>query len=88
MSGSRAERIRKPAPRGSRAASGGEWAGRAAKRTDWAGRALERAAEDLREAGARSGGFEGLTEIVLEQAGRVSRLAEDIDRRKDDLDGG
>jgi hypothetical protein len=61
-----------------------EWIDRAAKRADWAGRALERAAEDLREAGARDGGFDGLTEMVLEQAGHVSRLAEDIESRRDD----
>jgi hypothetical protein len=60
--------------------------GRAAERANWAGRALEHAAEDLREAGAGNEGFDGLSEMVLDQAGRVSRLAKDIESRKDDLD--
>jgi hypothetical protein len=59
---------------------------RAAKRADWAGWALEHAADDLREAGGGEGGFDGLTEMVLDQAGRVSRLAQDIESRKDDLE--
>jgi hypothetical protein len=59
---------------------------RAAKRADWAGRALEHAAEDLREAGTGDGGFDGLSEMVLDQAGRVSRLAKDIESRKDDVE--
>ncbi len=57
---------------------------RAAKRADWAGRALKNAAEDLQDAGAWNAGLEGLTEMVFEQAGRVSRLAKDIESRKED----
>jgi hypothetical protein len=72
--------------RGNRMATDGAWIDRAAKRTDWAGRALEHAAEDLREAGAGDGGFDGLSEMVLEQAARVSRLAKDIESRKDDVE--
>ena len=62
----------------------GERVDRAAKRADWAGRALESAAEDLQEAGGPDGGFEGLTEMVLDQAARVSRLSQDIESRRDD----
>jgi hypothetical protein len=56
---------------------------RAAKRTDWAGTALENAAEDLHDA-SDIGAFEGLSEMVEEEADVVSRLAETIESRKDD----
>jgi hypothetical protein len=53
---------------------------RAAKRTDLAGTALESAAGDLNDVlGEDGNALAGLAEVVLEQAGRVSRLAEDID---------
>ncbi len=53
---------------------------RAAKRADWAGAALEGAAGDLDEAhGAEGNALTGLTEVVLDEAARVSRLAEDIE---------
>jgi hypothetical protein len=86
MSGTKVEPTRDLAVRGNRMTVDGERLDRAAKRADWAGRALEHAAEDLREAGAEDGGFEGLTEMALDHAGRVSRLAKDIESRKDDLE--
>ena len=53
---------------------------RAAKRTDWAGAALESAAGELDEAhGVEGNALTGLTEVVLDEAARVSRLAEDIE---------
>jgi hypothetical protein len=56
---------------------------RAAKRTDWAGAALESAAGDLDEAhGAEGNALPGLVEVVLDEAARVSHLAEDIDSHK------
>ena len=67
-----------------RLAIDGERIDRAAKRAEWAGRALEHAAEDLRAAGASDGGIDALAEMVLDQAGFVSRLARDIKSRKDD----
>ena len=52
---------------------------RAAKRTDWAGAALGSAAEDLDDAhGGEGKPLTDLAEVVHDQAGRVSRLAEDI----------
>jgi len=84
VAGSRAEHRRDPPVRGSRQAADGERIDRAAKSADWAGRALKYAAEDLREADTTDGSLEGLTEVVLEEAGRVSSLAEDIESRKDD----
>jgi hypothetical protein len=86
MSGTKVEPTRDLAVRGDRMTVDVERIDRAAKRADWAGRALEHAAEDLREAGAEDGGFEGLTEMTLDHAGRVSRLAKDIESRKDDLE--
>jgi hypothetical protein len=56
---------------------------RAAKRTDWAGTALESAAGDLDEAhGSEGNALRGLTEVVLEEAARVSHLAEDIESHR------
>ena len=55
---------------------------RAAQRAQWAATALHRAAEDLREAGSGDTTLDGLAEMVLVQAGLVSRMAEDIDSRK------
>jgi hypothetical protein len=53
---------------------------RAAKRTDWAGTVLEGAAGDLGDAHGDDGkALTGLAEVVLEQAARVSHLAEDIE---------
>lgn len=53
---------------------------RAAKRTDWAGAALESAAGDLDEAhGVEGNALTGITEVVLDEAARVSRLAEDVE---------
>jgi hypothetical protein len=55
---------------------------RAAKRADWAGAALRTAARDLSDAHGEDGNpLTGLAEVVLEQAARVSSLAEDIERR-------
>ncbi len=60
-----------------------ELIGRAAKRTDWAGAALEGAAGDLNNAhGSEGGPLTGLAEVVLEEAARVSHLAEDIQSHK------
>ena len=86
MSGTKVEPTRDVPVRANRMTVDVERLDRAAKRADWAGRALEYAADDLREAAAGDGGFEGLTETALDQAGRVSRLAEDIESRKDDLE--
>jgi hypothetical protein len=86
MSGTKVEPSRDLLLRGNRITIDGARIDRAAKRADWAGRALEYAAEDLQEGSAGDGGFEGLTELVLDQAGRALRLAEDIESRKDDLE--
>ena len=52
---------------------------RAAKRTDWAGSALDGAAEDLDDAHSSEGKLlTTLSEVVKEEAERVSRLADDI----------
>ena len=60
---------------------------RAAKRTDWAGAALESAAGDLDDApGNKGDALASLAEVVLDEAAVVSRLAEDIESRKDDAD--
>lgn len=64
---------------GARADRNDERIARAAKRADWAGAALVSAAEDL--GGARScegNPLTGITEVVMDEAGRVRRLAEDI----------
>lgn len=56
---------------------------RAAKCADWAGTALESAAADLR--GAHDSGGDpllGLAEVVLDEAARVSHLAEDIESQR------
>jgi hypothetical protein len=56
---------------------------RAAKRTDWAGSALEGAAEDLDEAHGDEGKpLTTLSEVVQEEAERVSRLADDIESQR------
>jgi hypothetical protein len=56
---------------------------RAAKRADWAGAALRTAARDVGDAHGDDGNpLTGLAELVLEQAGRISSLAEDIERRR------
>jgi hypothetical protein len=56
---------------------------RAARRTDWAGTALEGAAGDLADAhGSEGDALTGLTEVVLEEAARVSHLAEDIESHR------
>jgi hypothetical protein len=52
---------------------------RAAKRADLAGAALESAAGDLDGAyGTEGNALAGLAELVLDEAARVSHLAEDI----------
>jgi hypothetical protein len=72
--GSRNPRVHAPVIRDS------ELIKRAAKRTDWAGAALESAAGDLDEAhGVEGNALTGLTEVVLDEAARVSHLAEDIE---------
>ncbi len=56
---------------------------RAARRTDWAGAALEKAAGDLADAhGGEGNALTGLSEVVLEEALRVSHLAEDIESHR------
>ena len=56
---------------------------RAARRTDLAETVLESAAADLNDAHGEDGNaLTGLAEVVLEQAGRVSHLAEDIDSHR------
>jgi hypothetical protein len=56
---------------------------RAAKRAGWAGTALENAAGDLSDAhGGEGRALTGLAEVVLEQAERVSHLAEDIESQR------
>ena len=62
---------------------------RAAKRTDLAGAALVSAARDLNNAHSRDGNaLTGLAEVVLDEAGRVSHLVEDIDSHRGHEDGG
>jgi hypothetical protein len=57
---------------------------RAAKRADWAGAALESAAGDLDGAhGTEGHALTGLAEVVLDEAARVSHLAEDIGSQKE-----
>jgi hypothetical protein len=60
---------------------------RAAKRADWAGAALESAAGDLDGAhGTEGHALTGLAEVVLDEAARVSHLAEDIGSQRADLE--
>jgi hypothetical protein len=60
---------------------------RAAKRADWAGAALESAAGDLDGAcGTEGNALTGLAEVVLDEAARVSHLAEDIGSQRPDSD--
>jgi hypothetical protein len=59
---------------------------RATQRAGLAGKALEHAAEDLRAAGSGDGALEGLAELLLDEAGLVSRMAEDIDSRRQQED--
>lgn len=55
--------------------------GRAARRARWAVSALEGAAEDLTRArGPEGNSLMGITEIVEDQAARLSTLAHDVDR--------
>jgi|GEM_PF-6597342 len=56
---------------------------RAAKRADWASTALESAADDLDDAhGDQGKSLAGLVEVVQDEAGRVSHLAEDIESHR------
>ncbi len=56
---------------------------RAAKRTSLAGSALKSAAGDLRDAHGDDGNaLAGVADVVLEQAVRVSHLAEDIESHR------
>lgn len=87
MSGTKIDRVRDLRRRQNHATPAGDRIDRMAMRTEWAGRALEHAGEDLREAGVGDGALEGLTEVVLDQAGRVSRLAKDIESRQQDVEG-
>ena len=60
----------------------------AAKRTDWAGAALERAAGGLHDARGRAGDpLTDLEGVVLDEAARVSHLAEDIESQRVDSEG-
>jgi hypothetical protein len=55
---------------------------RAARKTGWAGSALAGAAADLHNAGVGSEDLAGLTEVVLDKAHLLARLADDIESRK------
>jgi hypothetical protein len=56
---------------------------RAAKRANLAGTALASAAGDLGNAHSRDGNaLTGLAEVVLDEAGRVSNLVEDIESHR------
>lgn len=77
MSGTKIDR--RVAQTGARADRNDELIARAARRADWAGAALVSAAEDL--GGARScegNPLTGVSEVVMDEAARVRRLAEDI----------
>jgi hypothetical protein len=56
---------------------------RAAKRADLAGTALAGAAGDLGNAHGRDGNaLTGLAEVILDEAGRVSHLVQDIESHR------
>jgi hypothetical protein len=56
---------------------------RAARRADLAGTALAGAAADLGNAHSRDGNaLTGLAEVIWDEAGRVSRLVEDIESHR------
>jgi hypothetical protein len=56
---------------------------RAAKRADLAGTALASAAVDLDNAHGRDGNaLAGLAEVILDEAGRVSHLVQDIESHR------
>jgi hypothetical protein len=56
---------------------------RAAKRTDLAGTALASAAGDLDIAHGRDGNLlTGLAEVILDEAGRISHLVNDIESHR------
>jgi hypothetical protein len=77
MSGTKIDR--RVAQAGGRADRNDELIARAARRADWAGAALVSAAKDL--GGARScegTPLTGVSEVVMDEAARVCRLAEDI----------
>lgn len=62
---------------------------RAAKRADWAGSALDGAAEDLDDAHNNEGKpLTTLSEVVKDEAERVSRLAEDIKSQRSQAEPG
>jgi tagatose-1,6-bisphosphate aldolase non-catalytic subunit AgaZ/GatZ len=64
---------------GGRADRNDELIARAARRADWAGAALVSAAEDLGGAHSCEGNpLTGVSEVVMDEAARVCRLAEDI----------
>jgi hypothetical protein len=86
MSGTKVECSRDVRLRGNRMAIDGEWIDRAAKRA--AGRAGRWSTQPriCDRQGARDGGFDGPSEMMLDQAGRVSRLAKDIESCKDDVE--
>jgi tagatose-1,6-bisphosphate aldolase non-catalytic subunit AgaZ/GatZ len=70
---------RRAAQPGAHADRNDELIARAAERVDWAGAALESAADHL--VGARScegNPLTGVSEVVMDEAARVARLAEDV----------
>jgi hypothetical protein len=70
---------RRVAQAGARADRNDELIARAAERVDWAGAALVSAAEDLGGAQSCEGNpLTGVREVVMDEAARVGRLAEDI----------
>jgi hypothetical protein len=81
MSGTEIERRRGRV--GAAARKDDELLSRAAKRTDLAGTALASAAGDLDNAHGRDGNaLTGLAEVILDEAGRVSHLVEDIESHR------
>jgi hypothetical protein len=55
---------------------------RASRKTGWASSALVNAAADLHNGGAGAEDLAGLTEVVLDEADPLARLADDIESRK------
>ena len=77
MSGTKIDR--RVAQTGARADRNDELIARAAGRADWAGAALVSAAKDLGAARSCEGNpLTGVSEVVMDEAARVCRLAEDI----------
>jgi len=55
---------------------------RATRKTGWASSALAGAAADLHDAGVGAEDLAGLTEVVLNEADLLARLADDIESRQ------